>query len=222
MRTETYSNTSRVPTMAIGTPVEDAFRRDLTINALYYNIHTDKVEDFTELGLKDLQSGVIRTPLAALVTLTDDPLRALRAIRFACRFKFIFSDDLLNACKDTDVHYALLNKVSIERVYAELDMMLRRNDAGRSLHLMHYSNMDRPILAFPETETLLSSDAAPWLIKQQKSSIFPNIFYNLSWINSLTSVIIGKILSSNHKAFPFLSQCHQRIFSDQIMTKRVM
>lgn len=50
----------------IGTPYEDAIRRDFTINSLFYNLQTEEVEDWTELGLKDLQNGFLRTPLGII------------------------------------------------------------------------------------------------------------------------------------------------------------
>jgi tRNA nucleotidyltransferase/poly(A) polymerase len=81
LRTESYTDESRIPQMGIGTPQEDAYRRDLTINSLFYNIRTGLVEDYSGLGLDDIRGGVIRTPLQALTTLLDDPLRVLRAIR---------------------------------------------------------------------------------------------------------------------------------------------
>jgi tRNA nucleotidyltransferase (CCA-adding enzyme) len=68
-----------------GTATEDAYRRDFTINAMFYNIITEQVEDLTAKGLDDLKNGIIRTPLPALQTFKDDPLRLLRAIRFAGR-----------------------------------------------------------------------------------------------------------------------------------------
>lgn len=86
LRSEKYTDDSRVPVIEIGSPEEDALRRDLTINALFYNINEQKVEDFTGKGLEDLQNGIIRTPLDPLQTFLDDPLRVLRTIRFACRF----------------------------------------------------------------------------------------------------------------------------------------
>jgi tRNA nucleotidyltransferase/poly(A) polymerase len=64
------------------------FLRDLTINAFFYNINSGEIEDYTGQGIEDLKLGQIRTPLEPLVTLLDDPLRVLRAIRFACRFNF--------------------------------------------------------------------------------------------------------------------------------------
>ena len=63
LRSEKYSEDSRVPEIDIGTPEEDAFRRDLTINSMFYNINESKVEDFTKMGLTDLQNGIIRTPM---------------------------------------------------------------------------------------------------------------------------------------------------------------
>lgn len=93
LRTEAYSEDSRVPQMSVGTPSEDAFRRDLTINALFYNIHTQLVEDFTGQGLADLRRAIVRTPLPPMVTLQDDPLRALRVLRFACRFGFTIAEE---------------------------------------------------------------------------------------------------------------------------------
>lgn len=70
----------------MGTPVEDAFRRDFTINALFYNINEDKVEDFTNKGLEDMQKKILRTPLCPIKTFIDDPLRILRGFRFAARY----------------------------------------------------------------------------------------------------------------------------------------
>lgn len=82
LRSEDYSESSRIPVMRFGTAKEDAYRRDLTINSLFYNINKDSVEDLTERGISDLKSGKIVTPLPPKQTFLDDPLRVLRAIRF--------------------------------------------------------------------------------------------------------------------------------------------
>jgi Poly A polymerase head domain len=74
LRSETYSDTSRIPRIEIGTPLQDAERRDFTVNALFYNLQTRAMEDFTGQGLKDLKAGIIRTPLAPLVTFLDGAL----------------------------------------------------------------------------------------------------------------------------------------------------
>jgi len=103
LRSEKYTEDSRVPIAEIGTPEEDAYRRDLTINAMFYNINKNEVEDFTKQGVNDLKHGVIRTPLEPLQTFMDDPLRVLRTIRFATRFDFKIVDEIYEAAKCNDV-----------------------------------------------------------------------------------------------------------------------
>ena len=66
LRAEEYAEDSRVPTTVFGTPEQDAYRRDLTINAMFYNINERKVEDYTRLGVKDLEAGIVRTPMEPL------------------------------------------------------------------------------------------------------------------------------------------------------------
>ena len=121
MRSENYSQDSRIPDIEIGTPVEDALRRDLTINSLFYNLDTEQVEDLTGHGVEDIQKGIIRTPLEPLVTLTDDPLRLLRAIRFACRFNYRIVPELEQSMLHPQVYSAFMSKVSRERVGIEID-----------------------------------------------------------------------------------------------------
>ncbi|MCP4483747.1 MAG: CCA tRNA nucleotidyltransferase [Flavobacteriaceae bacterium] len=72
----------------MGTPKEDAFRRDFTVNSLFFNINTEKIEDFTSKGLEDMQNKIMRTPLDPYQTFIDDPLRILRGFRFASRLDF--------------------------------------------------------------------------------------------------------------------------------------
>lgn len=124
LRAETYADNSRIPTMEFGTAEEDAYRRDLTINSLFYNINTGAVEDFTGKGISHLKDGIIATPLPAKTTFLDDPLRVLRAIRFAARFDYKLEEDLKKAAADKDVKDALASKVSRERVGHEIDLML--------------------------------------------------------------------------------------------------
>ena len=80
------------------------------------------MEDYTGNGINDLKLGLIRTPLPSLVTLRDDPLRALRAIRFACRFQFKIVEELLDACIDSGVRKSLHVKVSRERIKMEVEV----------------------------------------------------------------------------------------------------
>lgn len=132
LRSERYAdNFSRVPTsVEFGTPEEDALRRDFTLNALFFNAHTRTIEDWTGKGWEDLRAGVLRTPLDSRVTLLDDPLRALRGVRFAARYGFNFDPSFRRACADPEVRGALLAKVSRERVGKELKGALSTKSAG--------------------------------------------------------------------------------------------
>jgi len=105
LRTETYADSSRVPEIVLGTAEEDALRRDLTINALFYNINDGVVEDLTSLGLTDLREGIIRTPLQPRTTFLDDPLRALRAVRFAGKLGFKVNPDIIETCRLPEVRW---------------------------------------------------------------------------------------------------------------------
>jgi tRNA nucleotidyltransferase (CCA-adding enzyme) len=111
LRTETYNSGSRIPEVRVGTAQEDALRRDLTINALFYNLMTTKVEDCTGMGWPDLQRGLCRTPLPARETFLDDPLRLLRAVRFAVRFGFDLDASILAAAREPALRDALAKKV---------------------------------------------------------------------------------------------------------------
>lgn len=128
LRSEAYAQGSRIPTQAPhAAPETDALRRDFTVNALFYNLHTGKVEDFTRMGLADLAARRVRTPLAPACTLSEDPLRALRAIRFAVYLADEGKEcvpniepELLAALASPNIHSALRAKVSRERIALEL------------------------------------------------------------------------------------------------------
>ncbi|TRM65648.1 hypothetical protein BD626DRAFT_485438 [Schizophyllum amplum] len=137
LRSEEYATDSRIPTeMAFGTPLQDALRRDITINALFYNIHERAVEDFTEKGMQDLRNGIVRTPLPPRETFLDDPLRVLRCLRFATRFGFDIVPELVEAAKDPVVQQALVSKISRERVGEEFTKMMKGADPVRAVELI--------------------------------------------------------------------------------------
>ena len=99
-------------------------RRDFTVNSLFYNLRTSTVEDHTHRGFADLKSSTLSTPLPPLSTFHDDPLRCLRAVRFAARFDFAFGGGIREALSDAGVSEALATKVSRERVGIEIEGML--------------------------------------------------------------------------------------------------
>ena len=92
-RKEQYHSDSRNPSTAFGTIEDDAMRRDLTINSLYYNISTSEIHDYCGFGLSDLKNHIIRTPSNPNTIFSDDPLRILRTIRFATRFNWGVEED---------------------------------------------------------------------------------------------------------------------------------
>ncbi|KAG0056292.1 CCA tRNA nucleotidyltransferase, mitochondrial [Gryganskiella cystojenkinii] len=154
LRSEVYDDESRIPTeITFGTPSEDAERRDITINALFYNIHTHTVEDFTGKGLEDLRNGLVRTPLEPYTTFSQDPLRVMRCIRFASRFHFAISDETKQAILDPRIKQVLKTKISKERIGAELDKMID-DGAGRStaIRLLNELGLYDVVFAPPETD----------------------------------------------------------------------
>ena len=125
LRKEAYAEDSRTPTMEFGTPKEDAMRRDATINALFYNLETGQVEDFTKRGLEDMKRKLIKTPLDPLQTFEDDPLRVLRCIRFASRLEYQIAREDETSMSDQRIKAALRLKISRERIGVEVTKMLK-------------------------------------------------------------------------------------------------
>ena len=99
---------------SFGSPLDDALRRDLTINALFYNLRTEVIEDQTNQGLADLgllpgSTPTIRTPMPPFETFRDDPLRVVRAVRFAARFgrEFVLDRELIKAVGREEIRVGL-------------------------------------------------------------------------------------------------------------------
>ncbi|KAJ5042351.1 uncharacterized protein L3040_004902 [Drepanopeziza brunnea f. sp. 'multigermtubi'] len=196
LRKETYSDDSRNPQMEFGTAEEDSLRRDATINALFYNLGTDLVEDFTS-GLEDLAARRIQTPLEPKTTFTDDPLRVLRLIRFASRLDFNIDAASEAAMGDPVVMEALKLKISRERVGVELEKMLKGRDPKGSLALINRLGLYSTIFTDPTTEGNPVPETTHWpvvyeCLDQLKSNETPGSVYKslvrsddakyLSWI----------------------------------------
>lgn len=163
LRKEKYAETSRNPLVEFGTPEEDALRRDATINALFYNLHTEKIEDFTG-GLEDLAGKIVRTPLNPLETFKDDPLRILRVVRFASRLEFCIDDDTCKVMAHEQVLEALKVKISRERVGNELSKMLRGSHPCSSLKLIDSLHLYDAIFTDPTSKSEASPNISRWQV----------------------------------------------------------
>ncbi|XP_062025883.1 tRNA nucleotidyltransferase cca2-like [Rosa rugosa] len=119
-----------------GTPEQDAMRRDLTINSLFYNINTKSVEDWTNRGIKDLKFGNIATPLSPRETIMEDPVHGLRAIRIGTRYRFTLVEQLKEAAASDEVKAAPSAKVSRERIGAEIDLMISGDQPVQAMTLL--------------------------------------------------------------------------------------
>lgn len=150
LRSEVYTVDSRIPTVEFGTPQQDAFRRDATLNALFYNLHDDQVEDLTGKGLEDLAAGILRTPLDPSETFHDDPLRVLRLIRFVSQLNFTLAPETEQAMADPAVSDSLKSKVSRERVGVELRKLVDGDYALKGIRYITNLGLAPAIFALPE------------------------------------------------------------------------
>ena len=120
-RKEAYEPGSRKPRVEFGTLLEDVYRRDFTINSLLFNISTGQMLDLTRQGLSDIIDKVIKTPINPDITFKEDPLRMLRAVRFACVLGFDIDNTSLKAIARNSNS---LQTISYERINAELTKIL--------------------------------------------------------------------------------------------------
>jgi len=158
LRSETYTESSRIPEIKIGTPLDDSLRRDLTINSLFYNINENRIEDFTGNGIGDLKMGIIRTPLPPLTTFLDDPLRVFRSIRFATRLYFAIDQELIDAASNPVVSNAIKSKISHERIAKEFDGMLNGPRPDLSMYLIHHLGLYDCLFSLPPNFSDIPSD----------------------------------------------------------------
>jgi tRNA nucleotidyltransferase (CCA-adding enzyme) len=152
LRKETYNEVSRNPQMEFGTAEEDAVRRDATVNAMFYNLHTCQVEDFTKHGHDDMAAKIIRTPLEPYQTFKDDPLRVLRLIRFASRLDYTIEPETAKAMGNTEIQDVLKIKISRERVGIELEKMLKGPRPRMALELIDRFGLYRTVFTDPTRE----------------------------------------------------------------------
>ena len=122
-RKESYQQSSRNPSVTIGTFEDDISRRDFTINSIAISLNKNDKGKIIDLfgGLSDVKSGIIKTPKDPKITFYDDPLRMMRAVRFASQLNFKIKDSNLEIIKNDRER---INIISKERINDELNKIL--------------------------------------------------------------------------------------------------
>jgi len=154
-RKESYRSESRKPIVEDGTLKDDQLRRDFTINALAINLNA---ANFGELldpfdGIKDLENKLIRTPLDPEITFSDDPLRMMRAIRFASQLNFNIDEDALNAIKTQKERISIVSK---ERITDEMNKIILSKKPSVGFKLLFDTGLLHII--FPQMANLFGVD----------------------------------------------------------------
>lgn len=177
-RKESYHFDSRKPVVEDGTLEEDMARRDFTINAMAVSLN---VSDFGSLldrfgGVSDLQNKLIRTPLDPDVTYSDDPLRMMRAIRFATQLGFRIDDASYAAIGR---HAGRLQIVSVERIMDEFNKIMMAPQPGEGMKLLYESGLLK--VFFPELAMLAGVE-----VRQGKAHK-DNFFHTIQVLDKLAA-----------------------------------
>ncbi|WP_317192019.1 CCA tRNA nucleotidyltransferase [Salegentibacter maritimus] len=154
-RKESYQKESRKPLVEDGSLEDDQNRRDFTINALALGLNEDNFGNLLDPfnGIEDLQSKIIKTPLDPDITYSDDPLRMLRAIRFATQLNFKIEKESLDAITRNRKRIRIISK---ERITEELHKIMLANKPSKGFSLLHKTGLLDIIL--PELTALEGID----------------------------------------------------------------
>jgi poly(A) polymerase len=150
-RKESYDRGSRKPVVENGTLEDDLKRRDFTINALAINLNTEKFGELLDPfgGIDDLKARLIRTPLDPDKTFSDDPLRMMRAVRFASQLEFTIDPETFASISKNAERIGI---VSRERIITELNKIMMCRRPSKGLLLLDKAGLLK--LIFPDLDNL--------------------------------------------------------------------
>ena len=137
-RKEQYTAGSRKPTVTGGELKDDVERRDFTVNSLLKDLSTGEILDLTGMGKADIKAGIVRTPLNPDKIFTDDPLRMLRAIRFAVKYNWKLPMFMLRGLKK---NASQLQNISQERIRDELNKILVTASPDKGIKLLKITGL---------------------------------------------------------------------------------
>lgn len=154
-RKEIYEKHSRKPIVSDGTLEEDIRRRDFTVNALAISLNKENYGELIDMfgGYNDLQNKILRTPLEPGVTFSDDPLRMMRAARFASQLNFEIDENCLNHLYEMSDRIQIISQ---ERITEEFFKILDSDNPSKGLHILQQSGIMKWI--FPELDNLAGVD----------------------------------------------------------------
>ncbi len=146
-RKESYTENSRKPEVEGGTLEDDQKRRDFTINAMAISLNKDNFGELIDPfnGIEDLEKEILRTPLEPAQTYSDDPLRMMRAVRFASTLSFTIEENSLEAIKQEAERIKI---VSMERIMVEFNKIMLSEKPSVGLKLMEQTGLLK--LVIPE------------------------------------------------------------------------
>jgi len=175
-RKESYDRNSRKPAVESGTLEEDISRRDFTVNAMAIGISGDKSGELVDLfnGFEDLQAKVLRTPLDPDITFSDDPLRMMRAVRFASQLGFTIEKKTFAAIKRNAHRLEIISK---ERIIDEFNKILLSKKPSLGIKLCE--------------ETGLLQQFLPELLALKGVEVFNGVGHKDNYLHTL--LVVDKI-----------------------------